>query len=81
MTNIHRFNSKQMIFQELFIGTLIYVVVLGLLNDYTAIVQANSFSIILFSAVVLEVLTYLALQLKNIIIAYLKGREGGVFTG
>lgn len=71
-----RFTSRQIAFQELFIGTLIYSVVLGFFNDYTTIVEARSFSTIFFASVVLEILTYLAFRLKGQIIAWLKGREG-----
>lgn len=73
------FNSKQLLFQEIFIGTLIYVTVLGLFNDYTSIVYAKSFSTILFASIVLEILTYLAFQLKSLIIVWLKERRGNVY--
>ncbi len=73
------FTSKQLLFQEIFIGTLIYVVVLGFFNDYTSIVYAKSFSTIFFSSIVLEILTYLAFRLKSQIIAWLKDRKGRVY--
>lgn len=73
------FNTKQLIFQELFIGSLIYVTVLGLFNDYTAIVEARSFSTILFASIVLEVLTYLTFLLKNRVISWLKNRQGAIY--
>lgn len=73
------FSSKQLIFKELFVGTLIYAVVLGIFNDYTSIVYAKSFSTILYSALVLEVLTYLAFSLKSSIVAWLKHREGAFY--
>lgn len=63
------FNARQLLFKELFVGTLIYAVVLGLFDDYTDIVYITSFSFTLFAAVVLEILTYLAFLLKNQIIA------------
>jgi len=75
----NNFSSRQLLFQELFIGTLIYVTVLGLFQDYTSIVYAKSFSTILFAAVVLELFTYLAFQLKNKIINLLKNREGKIY--
>ena len=43
-------NSHQLLFQEIFIGTLIYAVVLGFFNDYTNIVSAKSFSTIFLLA-------------------------------
>lgn len=69
------FNSKQLVFQEIFIGTLIYAVVLGFFNDYTSIVEAKSFSTIFFASVVLECLTFLAIKLKGVIVSLLKGRK------
>ena len=70
------FSSKQLIFKELFVGTLIFCVVLGFLNDYTSIVEAKSFSILFFASFVLEVLTYLVFMVKKKVIALLKNREG-----
>ena len=57
-------------------GTLIYVMVLGLFNDYSSVVYARSFSTILLASVVLEILTYLAFKLKGSIVRWLKDREG-----
>jgi len=74
-----KFNSKQLKFQELFIGTLIYAVVLGFFSDYTYFVEAKSFSTIFFASVVLELLTYLALQLKSKIINTLKGHDRKIY--
>jgi len=73
------FTKKQLAFQELFIGTLIYVIVLGFFSDYTSIVYAKSFSTIFFTSLVLEVLTYFAFQLKGLIIHWLKDREGRIY--
>lgn len=73
------FTSAQLAYQELFIGTLIYVAVLGLFNDYTSIVSAKSFSTIIYASIVLEILTYFAFKLKNTIIAQLKNREGAIY--
>ena len=73
------FTSNQLMFKELFVGTLIYAVVLGFFNDYTSIVYANSFSTIFYAAIVLEVLTFLVFMLKNKIIAALKDRSGLVY--
>lgn len=70
------FTPKQLLFQEVFIGTLIYAVVLGFFNDYTSIVYADSFSTLFFASIVLEILTYLAFKLKGSIISWLKGRQG-----
>lgn len=73
------FNTRQLVFQELFIGSLIYVAVLGLFNDYTSVVDARSFSTILFASIVLEILTYLTFLLKNKSITWLKNRQGAIY--
>lgn len=74
-----KFSSGQLIFQELFIGTLIYTTILGFFNDYTSIVYAKSFSTIFFASAVLEILTYLAFRLKGRIVSWLKGRDGMLY--
>ena len=71
-----QFSPAQLAFQELFVGTLIYVMVLGLFNDYSSVVYARSFSTILLASAVLEILTYLAFKLKGSIVRWLKDREG-----
>jgi len=70
------FNAKQLLFKELFVGTLIYAVVLGFFNDYTSVVYAKSFSTIFLAAIVLEILTYLTLLLKKRIMLWLKDKQG-----
>ena len=70
------FNARQLAFQELFIGTLIYAAVLGFFNDYTSIVTAQSFSTIFLASIVLEVLTYLTFRLKGVVVAWLKSKRG-----
>lgn len=79
VNNTNSFSPKQLLFQEIFIGTLIYVAVLGLFNDYTSIVYAKSFSTILYASAVLETLTYLAFQFKGKIILRLKDRKGSLY--
>lgn len=73
------FSHKQLLFKELFVGTLIYAVVLGLMNDYTHIVEARSFSTIFYASIVLEALTYLAFMLKAKIVTWLKDRSGTTY--
>lgn len=73
------FNSKQLLFKELFVGSLIYVVVLSLFNDYTSIVQAKSASTILLASMLLQGLTYLAFMLKSSIISWLRHRKGAAY--
>lgn len=78
------FNTKQLLFRELFVGTLIYSAVLGFFNDYTNIVYTKSFSSLFLASIILEMLTYLALLLKRRIVAPLKVQDGAkyrVLTG
>lgn len=70
------FNAKQLLFKELFVGTLIYAVVLGFFNDYTSVVYAKSFSTIFLASVVLEILTYFTLLLKKRVVSWLKDKQG-----
>lgn len=74
-----KFNSKQLLFQEVFVGTLVYITVLGFFSDYTDIVYAKSFSTIFFASIILEILTYLAFQVKGLIITWLKDRTGSLY--
>jgi len=73
------FTPGQLTFKELFVGTLIYAVVLGFFNDYTELVTAKSFSTIFLAAFVLEAITYLLLLLKKRIVEWLKVHEGTVY--
>lgn len=74
-TSSTTFNNKQLAFQELFIGTLIYAAVLGFFNDYTPIVSARSFSTIFMASIILEILTYLTFRLKGAVVTWLKSRQ------
>lgn len=65
-----------MLFKELFVGTLIYAVVLGFFDDYSTIVEAKSFSTIFFASIVLQILTIFAFYLKGKIVEWLKQRSG-----
>lgn len=71
---------KQLVFKELLIGTLIYVVVLGFLADYTDIVWAQSFSTIFMASFVLQVLTSLLFVLKRRIVKWLRSKKGAGYT-
>ena len=74
-----RITSSQLVFKELFVGTLIYAVVLGFLNDYTNLVDAKSFSSIFLAAIVLQILTSLLFMLKKQIIVWLKDHKGIIY--
>lgn len=70
------FTKKQLVFKELFVGTLIYVCVLGFLSDYTNIVYAKSFSYLFYASFVLETLTFLTLLAKKKVLSRLNQKEG-----
>lgn len=74
-------NQRQLVYQEIFVGTLIYAVVLGFFDDYTSIVYAKSFTTIFLASIALEILTYLAIQLKGSVIRWLKRHEGKLYRG
>lgn len=78
-TELYKFNSRQLIFKELFVGILIYSVVLAFFNDYSDVVSAKSFSTIFLAAMVLELLTFLAFEIKGMIVRRLKHREGNSY--
>jgi hypothetical protein len=80
MTEPLRFNARQLLFKELFVGALIYAVVLGFFDDYTSIVEASSFSYLFMAAIVLEVLTCGAFALKDAIIKSLRHRGSHAST-
>jgi uncharacterized membrane protein YvlD (DUF360 family) len=80
MNEQRTFAARQLLFKELFVGTLIYAVVLGFFDDYTSIVEARSFSYVFMAAIVLEVLTCAAFAVKDAIIANLRHRESRAST-
>lgn len=49
----------------MFVGTLIYSVVLGFFNDYTDILHTTSYSTTFAVAIVMQLLTYLTFALKD----------------
>ncbi|MCC6674282.1 MAG: hypothetical protein IT339_03735 [Thermomicrobiales bacterium] len=70
------FTRRQLVFAELAVGTLIYAVVLGLFDDYTDLVDAKSFSTIVFASMLLEVLTFLTFLFKDWWIGFLTSWRG-----
>lgn len=70
-----KLNSRQVLFKDLFVGTLIYAVVLGFFNDYTDIITSKSFSTIFLAAFVLQLLTYSVFWLKKKVITKLKPKK------
>lgn len=67
---------KQRLFREMLIGTLIYSVVIGFFNDYTNIISTRSYSITFALAIVLQLLTFLAIYIKGLVVKYSKKHYG-----
>jgi len=80
MNEPRSFTARQLLFKELFVGTLIYAVVLGFFDDYTSIVEARSFSYVFLAAIVLEVLTCGAFAVKDAIVGGLRHRTSRAST-
>ena len=70
------FTRQQLIFLELLVGTLIYIVVLGLFGEYTDLVSAPSFSNLVLASIVLEGLTFLTFLFKDRWIEFLTKWRG-----
>ncbi len=67
---------KQDLFLQMVLGVLVYAVVLGFFNDYTDILNTTSYSTTFMVAVVMQILTYLTLELKKKIAKYFKSKNG-----
>lgn len=64
----HTRSSKQQVFRDMVLGTLLYAVVLGFFNDYTNVLTTRSYSVTFACAFVLQVLTYVTLMLKGAVV-------------
>lgn len=71
-------NSKQILFREMVLGTLVYAVVLGFFNDHTSILDTKSYSTTFLVAIVMQILTYLTLLLKKRIVGGFSRRGGSL---
>jgi hypothetical protein len=72
--------SRQVLFEEMFVGTLIYTMVLGFFDDYTDVFVATSFSTVFLVALIMQVLTYLTFSLKRRVVRRFGRREGAGST-
>lgn len=59
----------------MFVGILLYTVVLGFFNDYTDILHTGTYSITFSVAVVMQILTYLTFMLKDWVVAKFKNSQ------
>lgn len=67
MTTTTNPTSKQEIFSDMFVGILLYSVVLGFFNDYTDILHTSSYSVTFSVAIVLQLLTYATFAVKDVV--------------
>lgn len=54
------------------LGTLLYSVVLGFFNDYTAVLHTKSYSTTFLLAIVMQLLTFATFKLKDVAVKRLK---------
>jgi hypothetical protein len=73
----HTPSPRQRAFMRYFTATLVDLAVLGLFAEYWEHVAADSFTIILLAAVVLQVLLKLTIALEHRLAAYFNARPGG----
>ena len=68
-------SKKQEVFQNMFVGILLYSVVLGFFNDYTEILTTSSYSTTFMVAIVMQLLTYRTFALKDRVKRWFKARN------
>ena len=61
-------NTKQAIFMNMITGILLYSVIIGFFNDYTHLLHTGTYSTTFALAIVMQLLTYLTLRLKDLVI-------------
>lgn len=76
MTKRVPISDSQELFQNMFVGVLLYSVVLGFFNDYTDILRTTSYSTTFLVAIVMQLLTFATFWLKGQVKQWFKGREG-----
>jgi hypothetical protein len=75
MTKREPISDRQQLFQTMFVGVLLYSIVLGFFNDYTDILRTTSYSTTFLVAIVMQLLTFATFWLKNQVKRWFKGRE------
>jgi len=73
-------SPKQQFFNDMVLGALVYSVVLGFFEQYTAILSTWSYSITFLVAIVMQILTYLALRLKSQVVTHFQKKTGKSYT-
>ena len=69
-------HPRQQLFREMVLGTLVYAVVLGFFEEYTDILSTWSYTTTFLAAIVLQILTYVTLWLKSLVVRHFRGKEG-----
>ena len=69
-------SKNQELYRSMFVGILLYTVVLGFFNDYTDILVTTSYSVTFFMAIVMQILTFATFQVKDIVKKKLGKKEG-----
>lgn len=65
----------QEVFTEIVFGTLIYTIVFGFLNDYTNLVAAKSYSTIVLASLLMQLLVYPTLKLKEWLVNWFRQKN------
>jgi hypothetical protein len=73
----HTPSSRQRVFMRYLTATLVDLVVLNLFVEYWAYVSADSFTVTLLAAVLLQVLLKLTIVLEHRLAAFFNARPGG----
>ena len=73
----HTPSLRQRVFMRYLTATLVDLVVLGLFAEYWEHVSADSFTIMLLAAVLLQILLKLTIALEHRVAAYFNARPGG----
>jgi hypothetical protein len=68
--------TRQDLFRELLVGTLIYSVVFGFFDDYTDLLVTSSYSMTFLAALVMQSMVYPTFRLKGWIARWFRGKEG-----
>jgi uncharacterized membrane protein len=66
----------QTLYQEMVLGVLLYVLVLGLFNDYTDVLFIDSFTTLVAAAFVMQLLITMTFGVKSSIASRFKGKIG-----
>jgi hypothetical protein len=69
-------SKNQELYSSMFVGILLYTVVLGFFNDYTDILVTTSYSVTFFMAIVMQLLTYATFEVKNIVKSKFRQKNG-----